>query len=259
MKRIVYTSLAIGLPQDSEDERGRGSESGSGDGSVTESVAVVMQSHLETERYLKACGVAYTIVREGTYNEIWPMYLGVLDMGVLKGGEEETGELVLTVPIGDGGIAWAAQDDLGAGTAKILASVRVVVVSLPLSKPTHRTYPANDNPRQASDYTNRTVTLTGTHPTTLTSLARTVSTILHRRVTLQFAPEDAFVQFMIQTGKLPEETIRGAVTTFQALVRGELARADPLLSELLGREPKRVEETVEEVLTGKVGYKQTRL
>lgn len=61
-----------------------------------------------------------------------------------------------------------------------------------------------------------------------------------------------FVQF--QTGKLPEEVIHRGVTSFQALVRGELAVPDPLLTQLLGREPKRVEETIEEVLTGKVAY-----
>ena len=61
----------------------------------------------------------YTIVREGFYNETWPLYLGILDMKILQGKDD----LTLPIPIGDGGIAWASQDDLGAGTAKILAAV----------------------------------------------------------------------------------------------------------------------------------------
>lgn len=42
-------------------------------------------------------------------------------------------------------------------------------------------------------------------------------------------------------------------------MNGELAVPDPLLKALLGREPKAIEESVEEVLTGKVEYKQTTL
>lgn len=110
---------------------------------------------------------------------------------------------------------------------------------------------------QDSGYENRTVTLTGSHATTLAETAAHVGKILQRKVSLQIVPEDLFIQF--QTGKLPEDTLRGAVTTFHALVRGELSQANPLLTELLGREPTGVEETIEAVLTGKVEYKQTTL
>ena len=54
IKRVVYTSLAFG-----------------GD-----SQAAVMQAHLDTETYLKASGITYTIVREGIYAESFPLYLG---------------------------------------------------------------------------------------------------------------------------------------------------------------------------------------
>jgi len=208
IKHIYYTSL--GYPSDS--------------------VAAVMHSHLATEAYLKECGVTYTIVREGMYNEVWPLYFGVLDIGVLKEGKKEE-ELVLPIPVGDGGVAWASQDDLGVGTARILAA--------------------------ESGYENRTVVLTGSRVATLHDIAFVVSKTLQRKVTLQIVPEDAFVQH--QTGKLPEETLRGAVTSFHALVKGELAVPDPLLTQLLRREPKAVEETVKDMLTGRQEYKPATL
>jgi uncharacterized protein YbjT (DUF2867 family) len=35
-----------------------------------------MQAHLRTEAYLEASGVNYTIIREGTYYETYPIFLG---------------------------------------------------------------------------------------------------------------------------------------------------------------------------------------
>ena len=69
IKRIVYTSLAFG-----------------GD-----SKAAVMRAHLDTEAYLKASGVEYTIIREGIYAESFPLYLGTSALSFLK-------NLVLTRP-----------------------------------------------------------------------------------------------------------------------------------------------------------------
>lgn len=55
IKRVVYTSLAFG-------------DSGA---------AAVMQAHLDTEAYLKASGLEYTIIREGLYIEAFPMHMGM--------------------------------------------------------------------------------------------------------------------------------------------------------------------------------------
>ena len=46
---------------------------------ASDSVAAVMQAHLDTEKYLKESGVTYTIIREGIYSESWPLYLGFFD------------------------------------------------------------------------------------------------------------------------------------------------------------------------------------
>ncbi|THH30865.1 hypothetical protein EUX98_g3315 [Antrodiella citrinella] len=206
VRHIYYTSLAY--PDDS--------------------IAAVMQSHLATEAYLKASGVTYTIVRQGIYSEDWPLYLGVIDMGALK---RKDSEVSLTIPIGDGRVAWASRDDSGVATARILAA--------------------------ASGYENRTVTLTGSHAISLHEIAAVVSKVLQRDMTPQILSEEVFLQ--VSKGTLPDETLRGVATTYHALVKGELATLDPLLATLFGKEPKPVEDTVEDMLTGKTEYVQPLL
>ena len=80
-----------------------------------DSAAAVMQAHLATEAYLKASGLAYTIIREGIYSESWPLYFGYWKPG--RPGNE------VLIPHGDGGIAWVCRDDLGEGTAKLMVAV----------------------------------------------------------------------------------------------------------------------------------------
>lgn len=82
-----------------------------------DSQAAVMQAHLDTEKYLKESGLAYTIIREGIYSESYPLYFGYWNPS--RGSE-------VKVPDGDGGIAWACREDLGEGTARLMISVRAI-------------------------------------------------------------------------------------------------------------------------------------
>ena len=107
VKHIYYTSLAFGFGAQKElvpaDER--------------ESVAAVMQAHLDTEAYIRASGLTYTVIREGIYSESWPLYFGFWST------TDTTDEAI--IPHGDGAIAWASRVDLGEGTARILSAVRM--------------------------------------------------------------------------------------------------------------------------------------
>ena len=112
---IYYTSLAFGFgARDYRDIVGEGGP---------ESVAAVMQGHLETEAYLRESGVAYTIVREGIYSEAALVYLGSWRPDGADGSDPDE----IVVPHGDGGIAWVDRRDLGEGTAKIMAAVRDLI------------------------------------------------------------------------------------------------------------------------------------
>ncbi|KAI0918899.1 hypothetical protein AcW1_003576 [Taiwanofungus camphoratus] len=190
--RVYYTSLAFGAG----------------------SVAAVMQAHLDTEAYLRASGLAYTILREGIYSESFPLYLGFFDP---RAREHE-----VCVPA-DGPVAWVCREDLGEGTARIMA---------------------------AGGHANATLLLSGTHTLTLRDLAARISALLGHDLALRLVSEDAYVRRNVgRHGPRGEEGfLRAWATTFRALARGELGGVDPLLREVLGRELKPVEETVREAL-----------
>ena len=67
--------------------------------------------------------MAYTIIREGIYSEAALVYLGSWRPDGADGSDPDE----IVVPEGDGGIAWVDRRDLGEGTAKIIAAVRVLV------------------------------------------------------------------------------------------------------------------------------------
>jgi len=76
-----------------------------------------MRAHLRTEEFLhglEAEGMKFTILREGLYNESWPLYLGYYDVK----GRDDRSEIVLA---GDGKISWTSIGDLGLRNALILA------------------------------------------------------------------------------------------------------------------------------------------
>lgn len=89
VKHVYYTSLAI----------------------ASTSTAAVMQAHLHTEALLKQSGLIYTIIREGTYTDTFPVFLGFF-----KNSDKE-----VVLP-GNGGVAFVSWDDLAIANAKILAS-----------------------------------------------------------------------------------------------------------------------------------------
>lgn len=98
VKHVYYTSLMFGTDVK---------------GNLIDSVADVMQAHLDTEAYLAKSGLTYTILREGLYNESCLLYAGFFDHN--KNNE-------VCVP-GDGPITWVSIEDLGEGTAKLMVKV----------------------------------------------------------------------------------------------------------------------------------------
>ncbi|KAF7954413.1 hypothetical protein EAE96_005535 [Botrytis aclada] len=91
VKHIVYASLAFGL----------------------ESKTGVMRAHLRTEAYLKTLtDIKWTIVREGLYQESWPLYAGFYD--TVADAREEV------VVAGDGPVSMISLEDLGVANALVL-------------------------------------------------------------------------------------------------------------------------------------------
>ncbi|EIN12154.1 NAD(P)-binding protein, partial [Punctularia strigosozonata HHB-11173 SS5] len=195
---VFYTSLAFAGGRDK-----------------TESATAVMQAHLDTEAYLKASGLTYTVVREGLYCESWPLYLGFWQPS------NASDEIV--VP-GDGGIAWIARDDLGAATAKLIAE---------------------------GSHENETVLLTGQRALTLAQLTPVLASLLSRpRLRLSVASADEYVARNVDPAdaRRTDGFLRAWARTYEGLERGEAAVVDPLVVELLGREPRSMEAYLRETL-----------
>ncbi|GJE91500.1 SDR family oxidoreductase [Phanerochaete sordida] len=177
-----------------------------------DSQAAVMQAHLATEKYLKESGLTYTIIREGIYSESYPLYFGYWKPG--RPGNE------VKVPHGDGGIAWVCRDDLGEGTAKLMVS---------------------------DSHKHETVLFTGSRAITLSELAGIISDVakIEPPLQLKVVPEDEYVA----SNEGGEDLLRKWASTYPAVARGELAVVDPLLRQILGRDLKTFEETLNEELS----------
>ncbi|WP_437318799.1 SDR family oxidoreductase [Sorangium sp. So ce385] len=173
VRHVYYTSLAFG----------------------PESKAAVMRAHLDTEAYLRSRGVTYTILREGVYMESFPVFLGFFGAG-----HDE-----VVVP-GDGGIAWAARDDLGEATARIVAG---------------------------GGYDDETIALVGPKAYTLEQTTALISSILGREIRFSRVSQDEFVRRNGANG----DVARFWASTYPALEAGEASRVDPLLGAVLGRPP----------------------
>ena len=72
-----------------------------------------MIAHERTEQWLKQSPLRYTLIREGLYNESWPLYFGHYDIT-----KDTRNEVVVA---GDSKISWTSISDLGLSTALILA------------------------------------------------------------------------------------------------------------------------------------------
>lgn len=172
-----------------------------------------MAAHLNTEDLIKATGLKYTIIREGVYSEVFQTFIGYFDA-------KTTTEIVIP---SDGGVSFAGRDDLGEATAKIVIS--------------------------PNKYENQTIFLTGPKAYTLKEVTSIVSKILGQNISLRIVSLEEHINYY-KNGR-DESWVRLWATTYSALERGELARVDPTLENLLGHAPKSLEQTIEEILIGK--------
>jgi uncharacterized protein YbjT (DUF2867 family) len=200
VKHIYYTSLAFANP----------------------SKASVMRAHMRTEEYLKGLegqGVRVTIIREGLYNESWPLYFGYY-FG-LKG--EERKEVVVA---GDGEVSWTSIPDMGFATAKILSE-------------------------ESGKWAGKTFYLSQGKTWTLRDIAGIVSRVRGEEVGLKVVSRKEFEEFYVGEMGMEKASVEWWSSSYDALKDGECAIKDDTLESILkdaGRQPKPLEETIEEML-----------
>ncbi|KAL4905961.1 hypothetical protein BDW74DRAFT_184918 [Aspergillus multicolor] len=193
--------------------------------SATESVAFVMQAHLDTERYLDECakkhGIGYTVVRQGLYTEGFPMHLTFFDVR----------NPADTIPIphdGSGpGVAWVKQEELGEGNTELL-----------------RRFVADG---QRSPFAGETVTLTGPRALSSGQTVEILSKITGKQINIKVISGEEWAAIPVLKENLTYDGCDYSLamaSTFEAVRRGEGAYVSPLLGEFLGRAPEEFEATV---------------
>ncbi len=175
-------------------------------GAALDSPFLPARGHAETEKILAESGVAWTALRNGFYMH---------SLNRLMGQWRETERI--TVPA-DGRISWTSREDAAEAAARILAS--------------NGKY---DGP----------TTITASAAPTFQVVAEIASEIVGRKVELEVIGEDEWIASQIAAWQ-QEFMARFTLGIYQAADKGLFAGTDPLLGELLGREPKSVHDFLSE-------------
>lgn len=164
------------------------------------------RDHAATEELLARSGVAWTSLRNGFYAH---------SLTWLLGPWRETG--VITVPA-DGPVSWTAREDQAEAAALILTS--------------------------DGAYDGAT-TLTATSAPTFTDIAAIASEVTGRPVRLELVDPELWVAAQVAAGQ-QEFMARFVLGMYEAAQGGYFAGVDPLLGELIGREPRTVRDLLSE-------------
>jgi uncharacterized protein YbjT (DUF2867 family) len=198
---IYYTSLAFANP----------------------SKASVMRAHERTEKYLKdlekQAKVKVTILREGLYNESWPLYFGYY-FGLKQ---EERQEVLIA---GDGQISWTSIPDMAYATAKVLSE-------------------------RSEKWAGKTFYLSQKRTWSLKDIAGIVSKVRGEEVTLRHIDRKEYEDFYVGEKGMEKPSVEWWSSTYDALKDGECAIVDDTLETILredGRTPKTLDETIEEMM-----------
>lgn len=218
VKHIFYSSLAFG------------SES-------NESVAQVMQAHLKTEAYLAQLAqsgrIHYTAIREGLYNESYPLYLSGYDI------QNPTDEVKIPHDGKGNGVAWASIDNLGEATAKLVKNI------------------VSSDKSWIDRTTNKMIMLSGPKAYTLEDTLAVLSRKVGKNIRIkpvsvnEYSSQPHLLKDMEFYSRNDEDPVAGArewarlwANSYDAIQRGETAVTSNTLEELLGRKPVSFEETI---------------
>lgn len=162
------------------------------------------RDHAATEKLLAESGIAWTSLRNGFYAH---------SLNWLMGPWRETG--VITVPA-DGPVSWTAREDAAEAAAAILASNG-----------------AYEGP----------TTLTAGAAPTFQDIAAIASELTGRTIQLAVMHQEEWVAAQVAAGQ-QEFRVRFTLGMYQAAHEGYFAGVDPLLGDLLGREPRTVRDVL---------------
>lgn len=168
-------------------------------GAENSAIADFLASHAQTEQLIKDSGLTYTILQNGIYLEMIPIFAGEK--------VAETG--VLLFPAQAGKASWVLRAELAEAAAHVL------------------TTPGHEN---------RSYVLANTAATSFQEIAQDLSATLGKDIRYQSPPVEAFQAILQQVG-VPEVYIGLFITWASAVAEGMLEVEDSTLETFLGRKP----------------------
>ncbi|KIW03583.1 uncharacterized protein PV09_05338 [Verruconis gallopava] len=203
VKHVYYTSLAFANPSKSN----------------------VMTAHERTEarlREMEKDGIFdVTILREGLYNESWPLYLGYY--GVC--GDDRT-EIILSDE-GNRKISWTPIAELGVANATIIAA-------------------------PPSEWRSRCVYLSKrSNPRTMREVADIVAAAVRKEISVKTVTKEEHIKHYVEQRGKQENAVRWWVATYDAIKEGECMIDDPTFDEIMakaGIEPTAIDTTIGNML-----------
>lgn len=162
-------------------------------------IAGFLNSHAETEQFIKDSGLTYTILQNGIYLEMIPVFVG--------GKVAETGRIVF--PAQEGQASWVLREELAEAAAHVL------------------TTPGHEN---------QTYVLANPEATSFTDIAQALSSTLGKEITYQSPLVAEFRAALAQAG-VPAVYIGLFTEWAGAVAQGMLDVKDTTLESFLGRKP----------------------
>ena len=172
-------------------------------------IAAFLDSHAQTEQFIKDSGLTYTILQNGIYLEMIPVFAG--------GNVTETG--VILFPAREGKASWVLREELAEAAAHVLTT---------------------------EGHENKTYTLTNTESTSFHDIAKELSDKLGKDVQYQSPPVEEFHSTLKQVG-VPDMYIGMFTMWSGALAEDTLNVNDATLESFLGRKPTTTEQFITQV------------
>lgn len=163
---------------------------------------------------LSRSSLVYTSVRMGVYADAFPLFLDWFPT-----------TQTIYVPHNTGRVAYTSRDELGEATAHLIL-------------------------RPSTDFARKIILLTGPEAATLRDLVDVINRVTRRNVRYEEIALDRWVDKMVEEdeGSKGRAFFEKRLSWHEGIAKGDGETVDPLMGELLGRQPKRGTEVVEQLL-----------
>jgi NAD(P)H dehydrogenase (quinone) len=172
-------------------------------------IAEFQNAHVESEAFLINSGINYTILQNGIYLEMIPVFLG--EKAVEKG--------TIVFPAQNGMASYVLREELAEAAAHILAT---------------------------DGHQNKLYTLTNTDSVSFFDIAGELSRAIGKEVSYQSPPVEEF-ESMLKSFGVPDQYIGMFTTWATALSQHTMDADDPALERFLGRKPTTMKQFIDQV------------